>query len=278
MPEVTETPAATAPGEPRALAAPAALLADVSGAADIHGVHGAAGLTHWKCLASRRDLRGDWEAVEWASIPPGGVSGEHRHTRTEEIYFILSGRGEFLLNGTAHPARPGSLLLTGTGAVHGLRNTGEDHLDWLVIEMLTPPTAGALRGDTPRPAEEKTVNPANPVNSVNPANAELHDLRAERSVDPGRVFTGPLRTVEIDALEPSATRTLHSRGAEHTVFVLSGSGWAASGGATAELTPGTALTLPLGTTAEIAANHDGMEFFHAELAVPVAPAAAGEAR
>ncbi|WP_058045451.1 cupin domain-containing protein [Streptomyces roseifaciens] len=264
MSEVTEAPAPGATAV--APAAPAALFADVSGAADIHGVHGAAGLTHWKCLATRRDLRGDWEAVEWASIPPGGVSGEHRHTRTEEIYFILSGRGEFLLNGTAHPARPGSLLLTGTGAVHGLRNTGEDHLDWLVIEMLAPPTAAALRGDTPRAAEEKTVNPAN---------AELHDLRAEGSVDPGRVFTGPLRTVEIDTLEPSATRTLHSRGAEHTVFVLSGSGWAASGGTTVELAPGTALTLPLGTTAEIAANHDGMEFFHAELAVP-APAAGEE--
>ncbi|MFC5719942.1 cupin domain-containing protein [Streptomyces gamaensis] len=248
-----------------AAAARGALVADVSGAADIHGVHGAAGLTHWKCLASRRDLDGDWEAVEWAAIPPGGVSGEHRHTRTEEIYFILSGRGEFLVDGTAHPARPGSLLLTGVGAVHGLRNTGEDRLDWLVIEMLAPSTAEVLRGRTPRGTTDRTTGRTTEGKTVN---AELHDLRAEGSVDPSGVFTGPLRTVGISTLEPGATRALASRTSEHTVFVLSGSGRAVSGGTTVGLTPGTALTLPLGASADIAADGDGLELFHAELAVP----------
>ncbi|WP_158013531.1 hypothetical protein [Carbonactinospora thermoautotrophica] len=60
---------------------------------EVYGVHGAEGLTYWKCLARRDGLAGPWEAVEWASVPPGGVSGEHLHTRTEEVYFILSGRG-----------------------------------------------------------------------------------------------------------------------------------------------------------------------------------------
>lgn len=44
-------------------------IGTVAGAATVHGVHGAAGRTHWKCFAGRRQLDSPTEAVEWASIP-----------------------------------------------------------------------------------------------------------------------------------------------------------------------------------------------------------------
>jgi mannose-6-phosphate isomerase-like protein (cupin superfamily) len=227
------------------------LTADVRGRADIYGVHGAAGLTHWKCLAGRRDLRGGWEAVEWASIPPGGLSGEHRHTRTEELYLVLDGAGEFLVDGVRHPATPGRLLLTGLGAVHGLRNVGDRPLNWLVIEM---PAPGARAAAVRR--EEDKMRTA------------LYDLRAERSVDPRSVFDGPLRTIEIDTLTGGARRTLTAEDAEHTVFVLSGSGRALSGGTTVELAPGCSVTVPFRGTVDVTAGPEGLEYFHAEVAVP----------
>ncbi|MEU7580459.1 cupin domain-containing protein [Streptomyces sp. NPDC041068] len=252
----------------------AVVVGDVTGPAEIHGVHGTTGVTWWKCLASGADLRGDWEAVEWAGIPAGGVSGEHRHTRTEEIYFILSGQGEMYLNGVGHPVGPGTLILTGLGTVHGLRNTGPDDLNWLVIEMRSPQFAAALAAD--RPSFAGHQNPADTATSANPlketeVRARLHDLRAERSVDPSGVFTGPLRTVAIETVPASGTTELAAEGCEHMVFVLSGTGWVDNGAGTAELRPGTAVTLPLGTRARVGADREGeLELFHAELAVPAA--------
>lgn len=129
------------------------VVGDLDSPSVVHGVHGADGVSHWKCLARRTGLAGDWEAVEAAWLPPGGLSGEHTHTRTEEVYFILSGEGEVLLNGTAIAVGPGDTILTGLGARHGLRNVGGAELSWLVIEISGPATAAALAGAA-RPTDE----------------------------------------------------------------------------------------------------------------------------
>ncbi|MFC9304499.1 cupin domain-containing protein [Streptomyces albidoflavus] len=239
------------------------IVGDVSGPAQIHGVHGTTGVTQWKALASGADLRGGWEAVEWACVPPGGVSGEHLHTRTEEVYFVLSGTGEIYLDGTAHPIGPGSLILTGLGTVHGLRNTGGTDLAWLVIEMRSPHFSAALAADG------HTAPPSTPAKEEFPVRtARLYDLRAERSVSPSDVFTGPMRSISLRAVDPAATTELSADGCEHMVFVLSGTGWVENGTDTAELGPGTAVTLPLGVRARIGADRGQiLEFFHAEVAV-----------
>ncbi|MCG8915756.1 cupin domain-containing protein [Actinokineospora sp. PR83] len=117
------------------------VVADVVDPSTVHGVHGADGVSWWKCLARRNDLFGSWEAVEWAALPPGGLSGEHVHTRTEELYFILTGSGVMLLDGREHPVRAGDLVVNGLGTRHGLLNTGAERLTWLVIEVVGPLTA-----------------------------------------------------------------------------------------------------------------------------------------
>ncbi|RZD78011.1 cupin domain-containing protein [Streptomyces albidoflavus] len=262
---MSETVYAPAPA-PAYTAGTGPIVADVSGPAQIHGVHGTTGVTRWKALASGADLRGGWEAVEWASVPPGGVSGEHLHTRTEEVYFVLSGTGEIYLDGTAHPIAPGSLVLTGLGTVHGLRNTGDGDLDWLVIEMRSPHFSAALGADgqAPPPSTPALVQEEPPVPT-----ARLHDLRAERSVSPSGVFTGPMRSIALRTVDPAATTELSADGCEHLVFVLSGTGWVENGTDTAEIGPGTAVTLPLATRARIGADRGHrLEFFHAEVAVP----------
>ncbi|WP_410650255.1 cupin domain-containing protein [Amycolatopsis sp. cmx-4-54] len=116
----------------------ALVVADLDQASVVHGVHGADGASEWKAFARRHDLFGYWEAVEWAALPPGGISGEHVHTRTEELYFIISGTGTMLLDGQEHPVRGGDLILNGIGTRHGLINAGDDRLTWLVIEVVGP--------------------------------------------------------------------------------------------------------------------------------------------
>ncbi|WP_309116161.1 cupin domain-containing protein [Saccharothrix sp.] len=123
------------------------VVGDTSAASAVQDVHGAAGASEWKCFTRRTWLHGDWEAVEWARIPPGGVSGEHVHSRTEEVYFILSGRGEILLDGVATEVGPGDVVLTGLGTKHGLRALGDQGVTWLVVEVSGPRTAAVLRGE-----------------------------------------------------------------------------------------------------------------------------------
>ncbi|GIJ27886.1 hypothetical protein Vqi01_30480 [Micromonospora qiuiae] len=219
------------------------IVTDVEGVTDIFGVHGATGVSHWKCLASRRHLHGDWEAVELARVPPGGLSGEHRHTRTEEIYYVVAGEGEMLLDGTGHRVGAGSVVLTGLGTIHGLRNTGTTDLDWITVEVRVPHPVS--------PLEEKV-------------NARIHDLKAEGELDTTAFFTGPLRQVAVRTMAADTELSLHAVGVEHAVFVLAGSGKADA----VELRPGVAVTLPLGTGAQVSAGPEGLEFFHVVLVAP----------
>ncbi|WP_326587468.1 cupin domain-containing protein [Streptomyces sp. NBC_01294] len=211
--------------------------------ASVYGVHGAQGKTYWKAFATRRQLRSESEAVEWASLPVGAVSGEHRHTRTEEIYLVLSGSGDLLLNGREHPVRAGSLALTSVGNVHGLHNTGDTPLDWWVIETLAPATTAVLAG-------------AQPPTGADMTKAVVHDLFEERTVDTAGVFSGPLKRVELVELPPGEKRVLGRDDAELALFVHEGEGVVSAEGVTevVRLAAGTCLLLSAGSRTEFTAG------------------------
>ncbi|MEU6235946.1 cupin domain-containing protein [Kitasatospora sp. NPDC047058] len=228
----------------------AVVVADTGSPADVYGVHGAAGVTQWACLARRAGLTGAWEAVEWARIPAGGVSGEHLHTRTREVYVLLVGHGEITLDGRPYAVGAGDAVLTAVGTRHGLRNLGADALEWLVIEL---PAA-----DGPTPVGSTVIR----------------ELRRTGPVDPSAVIGGPLRLLRVARLDPGE-RTGHAAdGVEHTLFVTAGGGRAAAGAVRLPLRPGTAITLPLGSKVDLAAGPEGLEYVHAELDVAGAGAGA----
>ncbi|OJT26061.1 hypothetical protein BO221_09540 [Archangium sp. Cb G35] len=243
------------------------IIGDLEDPSVVHGVHGTTGLSQWKCLARRAGLFGSWEAVEWAWIPPGGISGEHVHTRTEEVYFILSGRGEMTLDGKPHPVGPGSLILTGLGTKHGLRNVGDVGLGWLVIELLSPHTAAVLRGAEP-PGPGPAPRPPTQRGEEDVTNAVVLNLRQTYEVNPRGVFTGPLRSIRLVNLKPGQRAELSAAGEEHTLFTLSGSGEISSGDGAVPLKYGVSVTLPLGTGMTVTAGDEGLEYFLASLEVP----------
>lgn len=207
-------------------------IGTVAGAATVHGVHGAAGRTHWKCFMRPPSARLPHRGRRVGLHPPGGLSGEHRHTRTEEIYLILQGHGEFLFNGVPQRVGPGSLALTAPGNVHGLRNTGDTDLDWWVIETLSPGTDAVLAG--------ADLTPGVPAMG----DAVIHDLFKERTVSTDGVFTGPLRQIEAVDLDAGQRTALGRADAELAVFVHSGEGRAtAADGTAADLSADTCVTL-----------------------------------
>ncbi|MDR3249068.1 MAG: cupin domain-containing protein [Treponema sp.] len=58
------------------------------------------------------------------TLPPGASIGYHDHVNETEYYLILSGTGEVNDDGTVKPVKPGDAMITGNGASHSIKNTG----------------------------------------------------------------------------------------------------------------------------------------------------------
>jgi len=70
-------------------------------------------------------------------IPPGCHVGEHYHQQgTVEIFTILSGSGEILLDDEIYPLQPESVVYVHNESRHSLRNTGNVPLRFMVV--ITP--------------------------------------------------------------------------------------------------------------------------------------------
>ena len=57
------------------------------------------------------------------ALKPGSAIGYHLQ-KEDEIYYVLSGRGEMTIDGKSFEMKPGDALLTRPGASHGLKQIG----------------------------------------------------------------------------------------------------------------------------------------------------------
>lgn len=75
--------------------------------------------------------------VHHMAIPPGGrhVAELHVHPDAEELVVILRGRGTFVLDGQPHAVAAEDVIYVPPHAEHELRNTGEDMLFCLFINV-----------------------------------------------------------------------------------------------------------------------------------------------
>src|SRR5690554_1922739 len=67
---------------------------------------------------------------------PGQEHALHAHPGMDKLYVVVSGSGEFLLEGRTLPMTAGQLLVAPEGVPHGIRNTGRDRLT--VLAVLAP--------------------------------------------------------------------------------------------------------------------------------------------
>ena len=66
-------------------------------------------------------------------------SGVGLHTQTEdEIYYVLSGRGQMTLDGKTVDVTPGTAVLTRTGSSHSLKQVGSEDLAVLINYEVEP--------------------------------------------------------------------------------------------------------------------------------------------
>lgn len=66
------------------------------------------------------------------ALHPGASIGEHRNDK-DEIYYVLSGRGELLLDGQRRDVGPGDAILTRDGSTHALAQRGHEDLVIIVV-------------------------------------------------------------------------------------------------------------------------------------------------
>jgi mannose-6-phosphate isomerase-like protein (cupin superfamily) len=100
----------------------------------------------------QRELGGNLIYFHQVELDPGKVEGTHRHIGSEELYYIVSGEGVAYMGEGEDPAtdsfptvtreiymigpkkckevpvKPGSIIYTKSGGIHGIRNQGSEKL------------------------------------------------------------------------------------------------------------------------------------------------------
>ncbi|OHT14221.1 cupin domain protein [Tritrichomonas foetus] len=94
-----------------------------------------------KVLAEGKAFLGDALKMTGAQMSinsvPVGQAGPffHLHKENEEIYFIVSGEGEYQVDDVIIPIHEGSFVRVGPGASHNLKNTGKVPLIFLCVQV-----------------------------------------------------------------------------------------------------------------------------------------------
>ena len=71
------------------------------------------------------------QSLAEARLPIGGRTTPHFHRRTEEIYYIVAGRGLMQIGDESRAVGPGDAIAIPPGAVHTIANVGEGVLKFL---------------------------------------------------------------------------------------------------------------------------------------------------
>ena len=86
-----------------------------------------------KICESVDELYGKGRLFNLMIIEPGNRIGEHTHEGDNEIFYFLSGTGEYNDNGTIVQVGPGDTTICNDGEMHGLVNTGDEPLKFIAL-------------------------------------------------------------------------------------------------------------------------------------------------
>jgi mannose-6-phosphate isomerase-like protein (cupin superfamily) len=71
------------------------------------------------------------QSLAEARLPEGGATTPHLHPETEEIYYVLEGRGVMRIEQETREVGPGDAIAIPPGLVHTIRNSGSETLRFL---------------------------------------------------------------------------------------------------------------------------------------------------
>lgn len=89
-------------------------------------------------LKFRRILEKEFQShisfFDYTILPPGTTIGFHKHVDSEEVYFILKGKGMMRVDNEEVEVSDGDVILNPSGSSHGLKNHSAQDLEILVFE------------------------------------------------------------------------------------------------------------------------------------------------
>ncbi len=71
------------------------------------------------------------QSLAEAEVAPGKITEEHYHLQSEEIYYILQGRGRMWVEKESRAVKPGDAIAILPGQRHRIANTGRSALVFL---------------------------------------------------------------------------------------------------------------------------------------------------
>lgn len=71
------------------------------------------------------------QSLAEARLPPGAATRPHYHAATEEIYYVLSGRGRMRIGNQERLVGPGDAIAIPPGSVHTIATVGNETLKFL---------------------------------------------------------------------------------------------------------------------------------------------------
>ena len=66
-------------------------------------------------------------------LPIGAAVGRHHHVETEEVYYVLRGRGRMAVGEEAREVGAGDAVFIPRGQAHTLSNTGDEPMTILLV-------------------------------------------------------------------------------------------------------------------------------------------------
>jgi mannose-6-phosphate isomerase-like protein (cupin superfamily) len=98
-----------------------------------------------KNFSFRRGIyEGKFSDLAVMSIRPGAELGEEAHKNTDEILFVVKGKGEVTLNGRKERIRRHDAVFVASGEDHNLKNVGRKDLKLLCV--CAPPSSHVNAG------------------------------------------------------------------------------------------------------------------------------------
>lgn len=183
-------------------------MASTADPIETHDQLGGSGIVRNKALAipghlnGQAVLQGPWASIEFVSLDPGEDNAVGEHTqRTDEVYYIVEGRGTLTTNGVPELVEAGCLAIAPCGTTHTIRNgSSSTPLSFLVVELQAPHSlshpAPSLLNLAARLVPGETMAP------VRVGGKRVRPLVA--TVDLEELFLGPWGTLSLVELPPGA--------------------------------------------------------------------------
>lgn len=73
--------------------------------------------------------------VDHVVVPAGTSVGRHTHGQDEELYIIVAGEAEVVVDGDARTVGPGDVVHNRARGTHELRNPGPDDVQMVVVDI-----------------------------------------------------------------------------------------------------------------------------------------------